>query len=375
MYRVIELGHIVAGPTAGLILSEMGFEVIKIERPGSGDISRQLTGQSEGSFPYYNRNKKSLILNLKTGEGKRILRELIKSSDIVIDNYSADFLKNLNLEYEELRKINSRLIYVTIRGYGKGKNENRKSLDYPIEIDSGIAYMNGLKGKPMRVGASLVDMFAAMTAVIGIYDALLEREKTRQGKIIDASLFPSAMFMIGQHISTYQIRNREMEPINEAGFAWGIYDFFRTEDGKDIFIAVTTDEQWKSFASSFKIGDDLINKYSTNEVRFREREKLIPYLSEILIKYGSKEISEILDRNNLVYSFLRKPWDLLNDPDCVEMMNRVTFKGKEMMLPSIPVSKKRKETVPELGENNRDVLLSLGYTDDEIGDLRNRGII
>jgi crotonobetainyl-CoA:carnitine CoA-transferase CaiB-like acyl-CoA transferase len=366
LYRVIELGHIVAGPTAGLILSEMGFEVIKVERPETGDISRHLTGQSAGSFPYYNRNKKSLTLNLKSSEGKKILVKLMESADIVIDNYSADFMKNLNLTYEELKKINKGLIYVTIRGYGRGKNENRKSLDYPIEIDSGIAFMNGLKDRPMRVGASLVDMFAASMAVIGIYQALMEREKTGEGKNIDASLFPSAMFMIGQHISTYQILKKELLPINEAGFAWGIYDFFKIKNQKEIFIAVTTDEQWVIFSKAFNISEDVIKKYSKNEIRFHERDTLIPYLETILLAYDSMEISEILDKNQIVYSYLRKPWDLLEDPDTLEMMNKVMFKEEQISLPSVPVSLKKDEFVPELGQHNFEVLQSLGYSKNDI---------
>lgn len=366
MYRVVELGHIVAGPTAGLILSEMGFEVIKVERPGVGDIARNLTGESAGSFAYYNRNKKSVVINTKVPDGKESLKRLIDSADIVIDNFSSDFLKGLNLDYETLKITNPGLIYVSIRGYGKGKKEGRRSLDYPIEIDSGIAYMNGLKERPMRVGASLVDMFSASMAVIGIYDAILERERTGKGKSIDSSLFSNAMFMIGQHISTYQINQKELLPINEAGFAWGIYDFFLTSDKRKIFIAVTTDEQWKKFCNVFGIGEDFSNKYATNRNRYENRETLIPYLAGIISKYESGQLSNLLDSHQIVYSFLRKPWDLLNDEDALNGMNNVSFKGRNIFLPATPVSTKKEEHVPELGEDTEDVLSSLGFTTEEI---------
>ncbi len=375
MFRVIELGHVVAGPTAGLILSELGFEVIKVERPVSGDISRHLIDTSAGTFPYYNRNKKSLSLDIKKPKGLEILRKLIQSSDILIDNYSADVLKNIGLDYENISHLNKRLIYVTIRGYGHGKYENRKSLDYPIEIDSGIAFMNGLKDRPLRLGASVVDMFSASMAVIGIYDALLKREKTGRGMKLDASLFPSAMFLVGQHIATFQIIKRAIEPLNESGFAWGIYDYFKTKDLKDIFVAVTTDEQWSKFTATFHISDEIARKYSTNKERYNHRKELIPYVAKILSSYDADSLARILSKEGIVYAFLRKPWDLLDDPECVSLMNRVHYNSETMLLPKCPVTQTMEERVPSLGENNVEILEELGYTTAEIRSMRDEGII
>lgn len=361
MFRVIELGHIVAGPTVGLILAEMGFEVIKVEKPGSGDISRNLTGESAGSFPYYNRNKKSVEINTKLEKGKEALIKLIKTADVLVDNFSADFMKNLGLEYETLKEINPGLIYVAIKGYGAGLNQDRKSLDYPIEIDSGIAYMNGLTGRPMRVGASLVDMFSATTAVIGIYDALLKRHETGKGCKLESSLFNNAMFMIGQHLSTYQVNGKPLKPLNEAGFAWGIYDFFRTKDHSNIFLAVTTDEQWRKFCNAFKIEDGLRERYGTNRERFLGRGELIPQIAKIVEKYESHDLEITLKQNQIVYSFLRKPWDLLDDPESVRQMHNVDFNGLKMKLPGIPIAPNSDEIVPALGSSNFSILESLGY--------------
>lgn len=375
MYRVIELGHIVAGPTAGLILAELDFEVIKIEKPGTGDISRNLSGQSSGSFPYYNRMKKSVTLNLKSEAGVAVLKKLIESADILIDNFSSDFLRNLHLDYERIHEINPRLIYVTIRGYRSNDGLERKSLDYPIEIDSGIAFMTGLNNRPMRVGASLVDMFSASIAVIGIYRALLDREITGEGKAIDSSLFQNAMFMIGQHIATYQVTGKDLDPINETGFAWGIYDFFNTSDGKKIFIAVTTDDQWRKFTSLLGLDGKFIEKYITNRIRFENRNVLIPELQAIIGKFDSDDIESLLKKGGIVYSFLRRPWDLLNDPLAVQFMNTVNVSGKKMYMPPVPVSDKHDEYVPGLGENNVEVLKSLGYSDQEISAFTRDGVI
>jgi crotonobetainyl-CoA:carnitine CoA-transferase CaiB-like acyl-CoA transferase len=375
MYRVIELGHIVAGPTAGLILAELGFEVIKIEKPGTGDISRNLSGQSAGSFPYYNRMKKSVTLNLKSEAGVGILKKLIEGADILIDNFSSDFLRNLNLDYERIHEINPRLVYVTIRGYRSNGGVERKSLDYPIEIDSGIAFMTGLNNRPMRVGASLVDMFSASMAVIGIYKALLDREVTGEGTAIDSSLFQNAMFMIGQHIATYQVTGRDLDPINESGFAWGIYDFFNTADRERIFIAVTTDDQWNKFSGLLGLSMDYREKYRTNRIRFENRDVLIPELQAIIEKFDSKAMEELLKKEGIVYSFLRRPWDLLKDPQAVQFMNSVNVSGRKMYMPPVPVSEKRDEYVPALGESNIEVLKSLGYGDREISDFIREGVI
>lgn len=369
MPRVIELGHIVAGPTAGLILAEMGFEVIKVEKPHSGDISRNLTGESAGSFPYYNRNKMSVEINTKSDMGKEALIKLIQTADVLIDNFSSDFMKNLGLEYADLKVINPRLIYVSIKGYSSGINETRKSLDYPIEIDSGIAYMNGLTNKPMRIGASLVDMFSASTAVIGIYDALMKREATGKGCAVESSLFDNAMFMIGQHISTYQVNERPLKPLNEAGFAWGIYDFFRTADQNNIFLAVTTDGQWEKFCSVFHVGKPICEQYSTNRDRFLGRKELIPMISRIIEQYEAGTLEHMLRTNQIVYSFLRTPWDLLDDPESASHMNDVYFNGKVLKLPRIPVSPHRDEHVPSLGESNAKVLSLLGYGKKQIDEI------
>ena len=375
MYRVIELGHIVAGPTAGLILAEMGFEVIKVEKPGTGDISRQLTDQSSGSFPYYNRMKKSLTLNLKSEKGKEILVKLIESADILIDNFSSDFLASMGLDFAKLRELNSRIIYVTIRGYRTEEGEGRKSLDYPIEIDSGIAYMTGLKDRPLRIGASIVDMFSASMAVIGIYDAILERERTGEGRMVDSSLFQNAMFMIGQHIATYQVTGSDLDPINERGFAWGIYDFFKTADSMKIFVAVTTDGQWKKFCDVMGIDGEYAGKYGTNSQRFGNRGTIIPKLQEMIEKLDSKQLEIMLKKSGVVYSFLRKPWDLLNDPYAVRFMNQSDFSGKKMHMPRVPVSEPHYEHAPGLGENNREVLKGLGYSDSEIQEIERDGVV
>jgi crotonobetainyl-CoA:carnitine CoA-transferase CaiB-like acyl-CoA transferase len=371
MVRVIEVGHIVAGPTAGLILADLGHEVIKIENPDGGDIARKLEGSSKGAFPTFNRNKKSVAIDLKKPEGREVFNDIVKTSDILIDNLSNGAMDSLGLGFDNLRRLRHNLIYVSIHGYGPGPLQNRKSLDFPIEVHSGMAFMNGLKGRPLRVGASVVDIASALFGVVGDLDALSKRKESDKAKKIEIGLFETAMFLVGQHIVTEEMLGKELDPINESGFAWGIYDFFDTKDGKKIFIAVTTDNQWKKFCLSFNIGfcDEKI--YEHNDGRYLNRNTLIPRIAENIKQLNSSNVIEILERNNIVFSILKKPWDLLQDDQSKGKFVTVDYTGEMLRVPSTPVNETGYTgTVPNLGEDTDTVLRSLGYTQEKIDRLR-----
>ncbi len=374
MIRVIEIGHIVMGPTAGLILADLGFEVIKVEKPGEGDIARRLTGTSSGTFPFYNRGKKSLTLDFNNPKGKDILLRLVQRSDIIIDNLGYGSLAKAGLSYDILKEVNPSIIYLSLKGYGKGPYEARKSLDYPIEVHSGIAYMNGLEGRPMRLGASLVDMTAAMFGVIWVLKALLDREKTGEGTFIDIGMFETAVFMMGQHISTYQVSGKPLKPLNEEGFAWAIYDFFKTKDNKEIFIGVTTDNQWKMFCNGFDLDicDDV--RFSRNELRYQYRDELLKIIQEKVGQYDYSEVEKILTKLNIAYAVLHKPWELLDDPHMKSKLVTTHYNGLEIKIPPIPNSH-REGSTPNLGENTEEILLSLGYSKEDIDSFKKLKII
>ncbi|MGC8546288.1 MAG: CaiB/BaiF CoA transferase family protein [Thermoplasmata archaeon] len=370
--RVIEIGHIVAGPTAGLLLADLGFEVIKVERPGYGDISRTLTGTSSGAYPFYNRNKKSITIDLKKKEGVGLLKNMIKHTDVLIDNLGYGALYSLGLDYEKMSELNNGLIYLSIRGYGEGPYEKRKSLDFPIEVHSGLAYMTGTRDRPMRVGASIVDMSAAMFGVIAVLNAIIEREKTGKGKKITIGMFETAEFFMGQHIASHQLIGRDLKPLNEEGFAWGIYDFFNTLDEKKIFIAVTTDDQWKKFCGIFSLNAD---EFPTNAIRYSNRDKLIPKISELISRISLEEITKLLDRENISYAILNKPWDLLNDLHAQNKMVEVKYSGKNLKVPISPLGNIQLSDPPQLGENTEEILKTLGYSLQEIERFKKEHII
>jgi len=370
---VIEIGHIVAGPTAGLLLSDLGFEVIKVEKPGSGDIARSLTGTSSGAFPFYNRNKKSITIDIKNDDGIEILKQLIKRADILIDNLGFGSLSSVGLSYDFMSRLNERLIYLSIRGYGEGPYEKRKSLDFPIEVHSGLAYMTGLNGRPMRVGASIVDMSAAMFGVIAILNAIIERNITGKGKNITIGMFETALFFMGQHIASYQLIGKELKPLNEEGFAWGVYDFFKTKDDKEIFIAVTTDDQWKKFCDLFSI--EIKDKFPTNTSRYDNRNIIIPRIQEIMKTMYIENITELLDMGNISYSVLNKPWELLEDIHASKKLIDETYKDKIIKVPYSPLGGVMLNNPPILGENTEEILTNLGYNKDKIRELKEKNAI
>ncbi|MGC8597323.1 MAG: CaiB/BaiF CoA transferase family protein [Thermocladium sp.] len=375
----LEVGQIVAGPTAGLMLVDLGFNVIKIEQPGRGDVARHFTGPSKGNFAFFNRGKRSVTLNLKMREGREAFIKLARRADVVIDNLGRGTMSRLGLGYESLSEINEGLVYLSIKGYGSGPYEDRNALDYPIEVETGVAYMNGLKGKPMRLGASIVDMAAAMMGVIGILHALLRRRETGRGGFIEVGLFEAAMFLMGQHIASYQARGGEpLLPLNESGFAWAIYDFFETLDNKKIFIAVTTDSQWMKFCEIFKLEVCNSPLYATNESRYEHRNELIPLISREVAKHELNWMIKTLRDAGISYAVLNTPWDLLNDPHASTKMINVSYEGKQLRVPFLPIENElsiSSKDPPQLGEDTDTILRELGYSDEDIIRMRSIGAI
>ena len=372
MKRVLEIGQIVAGPTAGLMLADMGYEVIKIEKPGKGDVSRSLNGTSAGTFIYYNRDKESVSLDIGKDQGKEILRKLIKISEIIIENMAPGTMARLGFSYEECRKINPNIIYLSVKGYMAGPYHNRKSLDYPIEIESGLAYMTGISGKPMRMGASVVDMAAA---IIGVSRILQYISEGTTG-FIEIGLFETAMFLAGQHIATYQIEKKDLPPINEKNFAWGVYDYFLSSDNKKIFIAVATDAQWKDFCTAFDLKSLKENKnFDDNAARYDNRDIIIPEIQRNLISLDFNAIRQKLDTYNISYGVLNRPWDLLNDPQAQEYLLDTEYMDNRYKIPGLPFAEAKHHSAPTLGKDTEAVISVIGYAGDEIKKLKEEMVI
>ncbi|HJZ22205.1 MAG TPA: CaiB/BaiF CoA-transferase family protein, partial [Bradyrhizobium sp.] len=309
--RVLEFSHTVMGPTAGLLLADMGADVIKVEPAPAGDHTRRLSGFASGFFAAFNRNKRSIVLDLKTAEGQGIVHRLVAETDVVMENYGPGTMERLGCGYEQLAPLNSRLIYLALKGYLAGPYEHRPALDEVVQFHTGLAYMTGPPGQPLRAGASVVDIMGAIFGVVAVQAALRERDATGLGQRVGSALFESAAFLMATHMSGIAATGREMPPMPARQGAWAIYQVFSTQDGGQLFIGVTSDQQWRRFLEEFglqALGED--PRLATNASRVQERAWLIPALQQAIGVLPLDEVSANCERANISWAPVGKPADL-----------------------------------------------------------------
>src|SRR5215470_7095779 len=238
--RVLELGHIIAGPSAGLLLADLGADVIKVERPGDADQSRGAPMGLSANSHFLNRNKRSIAIELKgSSEGRELFLRLVGVSDVVIDNFAHGAVEAFGLGYDVLSRTNPRLIYLALKGFLPGPYEARPFLDELAQMSAGLAYMTGPRGQPMRAGASIVDVGAAAYGVIAVLAALQQRTRTGLGQKITSGLFETTVFWVAQWLASYAATGEPSVPLPElkqgARMGWGIYDLFTSADGEQVF--------------------------------------------------------------------------------------------------------------------------------------------
>jgi crotonobetainyl-CoA:carnitine CoA-transferase CaiB-like acyl-CoA transferase len=366
--RVVEFAHMVMGPTCGLVLADLGAEVIKVE-PLEGDNTRRLVGAGAGFYAIFNRNKKSLALDLKRPEGKEIVLKLADSADVVTENFRPGALEKVGLGYEALAKRNPRLVYCTLKGFLSGPYEDRPALDEVVQMMGGLAYMTGLPDRPLRVGSSVNDIMGGMFAAIGILAALREREKTGKGKLVRSALYENTAFLVAQHMAQLAITGEEPPPMAVKKPAWGVYDIFPTRDDDRLFVGVVTDTQWEVFCREFGAAELAADqRLRTNGQRVKERAWLLPRLEEILKRYGKAELSQKLEAIGLPYAPIARPRDLFDDPhlNAGGMIETKDPRGTTFKVPGLPLELGGerlglRSQPPVVSENARELLASLGY--------------
>ena len=381
--RVVEFTHMVMGPTCGMVLADLGAEVIKVEPIGhghEGDNTRKLLGSGAGFYPLFNRNKKSLALDLKTPEGKEAVLRLIATADIVSENFKPGTMKKLGLDYETLKKINPRLIYVSLKGFLPGPYDHRTALDEVVQMMGGLAYMTGRRGDPLRAGTSVNDIMGGMFGAIGAMAALAQRAQTGEGQEVQSALFENNVFLVAQHMMPYQVTGKPAAPMPERISAWGVYDVFVVKDGEQIFLAVVSDTAWKIFCDVFNYPDLLADpRLANNNQRVLARDWLIPLLRERLKDFSAQELSDVFEKNALPYAPITAPQDLLEDPHLKATGGLAPLElndGRTVNTVLLPLSLnqerlKVRQSAPHLGEHNESLLSSLGYSAEAIQKLSN----
>ena len=386
--RVLELGHIVAGPTAGLILADLGADVTKIEDPSRGGDQARKSPMGASTFYFLNRNKRSFAVNLREPEGKELFIKFAAAADVVLDNYAPGVLERLGVDYDTVAKINPRVIYCSINGFLKGPYAHRPALDEVAQMMGGIAYMTGLKDQPLRIGASVTDISVATYGVIGILSALLQRSVTGRGQRLTSGLFETVVFWVGQHIAHYAVSGEAPlpMPVRKMGtrFRWGVFDLFRAADGKQVFIGITSNRHWETFCAEFAQAELAANPaLQDNEARTRARDWLLPQVQEIVGRYACKEIMNKLDKAEVPYAPVNTPADLYEDPYLMGDNNRllpVNMGQKTLRLPALPIESGAFEfsvrrQPPRLGEHSGEILREMGLSDSEIDRLAKEKIV
>ena len=381
--KVIEFTHMVMGPTVGVILADMGAEVIKVE-PLKGDNTRRLIGSGSGYFPMYNRNKKSICLDLKSKDGLAIAHKLIKKADVVIENFRPGAMDKLGLGYDELSQLNDRLIYCSEKGFLAGPYEHRTALDEVAQMMGGLAYMTGPPGKPLRAGSSVIDVMGGMFGVIGVLAALKQRDVTNKGQYVQSALFESTVFLVGQHMAQYAVTGQAANPMPVRISAWAIYEVFETSDDEQVFVGVVSDTQWVKFCDVFglnALGND--PNYAANADRVQRRDQLIPQVTALFKQFTKKDLMEKLEFTGLPFAPISRPEQMLEDPHLKNSGGLVDLTlpgGGEASLPALPIEMNGQKfgvrhDLPEIGEQTQEVLREYGYDESEIQDFADKAVI
>ncbi|WP_234264512.1 CaiB/BaiF CoA transferase family protein [Hydrogenophaga sp. NFH-34] len=311
--RVVEFTHMVMGPTCGLVLADLGAEVIKVE-PLDGDRTRFLLGAGAGFFPMFNRNKKSIAIDLHTPEGAEVARRLAASADVVAENFKPGTMAKYGLDYAALSAVNPRLIYVTHKGFLPGPYEHRTALDEVVQMMGGLAYMTGRPGDPLRAGTSVNDIMGGMFGAIGVLAALIQRGITGRGQEVQSALFENNVFLVGQHMLQYAMTGQPAAPMPARISPWGLYDVFTVKDGEQIFLSAVSDAQWATFCQALGFADlQSEPRYADNNRRVQERPTLLPLLRERLAGWRAADLAALFERVGLPYAPIRRPEELLDD--------------------------------------------------------------
>ena len=383
--RVVEFTHMVMGPTCGMVLADLGAEVIKVE-PLEGEGTRRLLGAGAGFFPMFNRNKKSVLLNLHAAEGAEAARRLAASADVVVENFKPGTMGKYGLDYPSLSAVNPRLIYVSHKGFLPGPYDHRTALDEVVQMMAGLAYMTGRPGDPLRAGTSVNDIMGGMFGAIGVLGALIQRGITGRGMEVQSALFENNVFLVGQHMLQYAVTGSAAAPMPARVSPWAVYDVFTVRDGEQIFLAAVSDAQWAVFCDLLGFVDLKADPaLATNNDRVRARPTLLATLRERLADCSAAELAASFEAAGLPFAPIRRPEDLFDDPHLLATGGLADVR----LVDGDPAGQTVKTTLfpftmdgsrlgvrldpPRRGEHTDALLASVGYAMEDIAALRAQG--
>ena len=379
--KVVEFTHMVMGPTCGMVLADLGADVIKVE-PIEGDRTRTLLGAGVGFFPMFNRNKKSIQIDLHKPDGAAVARKLAASGDVVAENFKPGTMLKYGLDYASLAETNPKLIYASLKGFLPGPYDHRTALDEVVQMMGGLAYMTGRPGDPLRAGSSVNDIMGGMFGAIAILGALVQRGISGRGMEVQAALYENNIFLVGQHMLQYAITGQPAAPMPARISPWAIYDVFTVKDGEQIFLAAVSDAQWATFCDVLGFADLKTDPaLALNNDRVRARPTLLAEIGRRLKRFSAAELSKRFEAAGLPFAPIMKPEDLLDDPHLLATggLADITLAdgeraGRTVKTTLFPFTLDGQRpgvrlNPPRRGEHTREVLAALGYAAGEIDSL------
>ncbi|MGO4174508.1 CaiB/BaiF CoA transferase family protein [Bosea sp. TAF32] len=386
--KVLEFSHMIMGPTAGLLFADLGADVVKIEPAPEGDHTRSLPGFGAGFFPGFNRNKRSLAIDLKNPEGRRAVHRLVAGADIVIENYGPGTMERLGCGYEELSAVNPRLLYLALKGFLGGPYERRPALDEVIQFQTGLAYMTGPPGRPLRAGSSITDILGGIFGVTAVLAALSERNRTGKGQKVGSALFETGAFLMLTHMAGFAATGNDPRPMPIRHGAWAIYNVFDVARDEQVFIGVTSNMQWSRFVEMFGLqelaGDP---RLASNALRNAERSWLLPRIQEALLPLARDTVQERCVAASIPFAPVGKPTDLFDDAHLLASgglldvaVTTLSGDARTFGLPALPVGFDGarpgiERQPPTLGEHTVEILTEIGHTAQEIALMDKAGVI
>jgi crotonobetainyl-CoA:carnitine CoA-transferase CaiB-like acyl-CoA transferase len=385
--RVVEFTHMVMGPTCGMMLADMGAEAIKIE-PIDGDRTRSLLGAGAGFFPMFNRNKKSVAIDLRKSAGVEAARRIAASADVVAENFKPGTMQKYGLDYAGLAPQNERLIYVSCKGFLPGPYDHRTALDEVVQMMGGLAYMTGRPGDPLRAGTSVNDIMGGLFGAIGALGALIQRGITGRGMEVQSALFENNVFLVGQHMLQYAMTGKHPAPMPARDNPWAIYDVFTVKDGEQIFLAAVSDAQWLAFCDALGFEDLKADpSLATNNQRVTVRPALLATIAQRLAGHSADELARLFERAGLPFAPIRKPEDLYDDPHLAATGGLADIRlpdgpkaGQTVKTTLFPITLRGERlgvrmSPPRLGEHTRELLQGVGYSAADVDDLLAQAVV
>jgi crotonobetainyl-CoA:carnitine CoA-transferase CaiB-like acyl-CoA transferase len=382
--NVVEFTHMVMGPTAGMVLADLGASVVKVEPAPDGDTTRRLTGSGVGFYAAFGRGRQSLAVDLKAPEGMALVKRLLARADVVVENFRPGAMAKLGLGYAQLSAEHPRLVYCSCKGFLPGPYEHRTALDEVVQMMGGLAYMTGLEGRPLRAGSSVIDIMGGLSAVIGILAALKEREATGRGGEVQAGLFETVALLMAQHMAQTAITGAAPPPMSVRTPAWPVYDIFDTEDGGQVFVGVVTDTQWPAFCGAFGLEDLAADPtLATKQQRVGQRARTLPRIAAALRGWSKADLMAKCEALGLPFAPIGKPADLFDDPHLNGSGGLVPLTlpdGRAVSLPALPVSLDGARpggagNLRAPGADGEAIAAELGYSESEIAAMRENGVI